>query len=167
MKGRRNERGKECGSATRPARIIQEEDFIMKKASKRVISLLLTLTLMFSAVMMFPSSVSAAYPKAFSLTYTDGTFSGSISFSSQSANAITKFTSIYGMTSNATLYYQYRDNATGKLSSSSSSAYKSDASTSVTATAIASPPNRGIFSNFLSADGIHTGKTTQHTHIDA
>ena len=31
----------------------------MKKTSKRVISLLLTLTLMFSAVMMFPSSVSA------------------------------------------------------------------------------------------------------------
>ena len=139
----------------------------MKKTSKRVISLLLTLTLMFSAVMMFPSTASATYPKAFSLTYTDGTFSGSIGFSSKSASAITKFTSIYGMTSNATVYYQYRENATGKLSSYSNSAYKSDASTSVTATAIASPPNQGIFSNFLSADGIHTGKTTQRTHIDA
>lgn len=139
----------------------------MKKTSKRAISLLLTLTLMFSAVMMFPSTASAAYPKAFSFTYSDGTFSGSISFLTQSASAITKFTSTYGMTSNATVHYQYRENATGKLASYSNSAYKSDASTSVTATAIASPPNRGIFSNFLSADGVHTGKTSQHTHIDA
>ena len=55
--GRREEKG--CGSATCPARIIKEEDFIMKKTSKRALSLLLTLTLMFSAVMMFPSTASA------------------------------------------------------------------------------------------------------------
>lgn len=168
MKGRRNERGKECGSATRPARIIQEEDFIMKKASKRAISLLLTLTLMFSAVMMFPSTASAEYPKAFSLTYADGTFSGSVSLLSKGASATTKFTSMTGLTVSVRVDYQYRDNSTGVLKSDYNTSYNSNASTAVTAPVTATPPNRGIFSKLVSADGTHTGRgPTQYTHIAA
>ena len=66
----------------------------MKKTSKRVISLLLTLTLMFSAVMMFPSSVSALVKRT-GVVQTDywlvGTknlkFSGTSYFASTGATA--------------------------------------------------------------------------------
>ena len=140
----------------------------MKKTSKRALSLLLTLTLMFSAVMMFPSTASAEYPKAFSLTYTDGTFSGSVSLLSKGASATTKFTSTTGLTVTVKVNYQYRDSDTGSLKNDYDTSYNSNASTTVTASVTATPPNRGIFSKLVSADGTHTGRgSTQYTHIAA
>jgi len=50
---------------------------LMKKTFKRAVSLLLTLTLMFSAVMMFPSRTSAA--SSASRTVGSYLFSGSVS----------------------------------------------------------------------------------------
>lgn len=161
--------GKERGSTTiRPARITYKEDLVMKKTSKRAISLLLTLTLMFSAVMMFPSSVSAEYPKAFTLTYADGTFSGSITISTKTATARTGYSSTTGLTVNSTIYYNYYSNATGKLLESYNMSTNSNASTSVSTAAVALPPNGGIFSKSNCARGEHTGKGhTQKTYISA
>lgn len=140
MKGRRNERGKECGSATRPARIIQEEDFIMKKASKRAISLLLTLTLMFSAVMMFPSSVSATLYEIGTKSTDTGSISGkvfsaSVSRPSGSATATSTFPVIAGLTAHVRLYYTIPYATTDWQKTENQ---KSDSSKTVTATASAS-----------------------------
>ena len=80
----------------------------MKKTSKRVISLLLTLTLMFSAVMMFPSSVSALVKRTdYWLVGTKNLkFSGTSYFASTGATATTKFPVTAGLTAHACAEYK-------------------------------------------------------------
>ena len=130
------------GSVTRPARIIQEEDFIMKKTSKRVISLLLTLTLMFSAVMMFPSSVSALVKRT-GVVQTDywlvGTknlkFSGTSYFASTGATATTKFPVTAGLTAHACAGYKINANDPQTLYYD-----KQTTNSGTTVSAVANPP---------------------------
>lgn len=84
----------------------------MKKTFKRAVSLLLTLTLMFSAVMMFPSRMSAA--SSASRTVGSYLFSGSVSISSNKLSAIarTNFGTMAGVTAKVTFYYLYGANKT-------------------------------------------------------
>ena len=106
----------------------------MKKTSKRVISLLLTLTLMFSAVMMFPSTASAA--SSVSSPVTNGyVFSGQVYFNSgnTSATAKSNFSVIAGITTTAKIKYTYRDSE-GVEKEVTPSSSQSNASTSVPAT---------------------------------
>ena len=114
----------------------------MKKTSKRVISLLLTLTLMFSAVMMFPSSVSALVKRT-GVVQTDywlvGTknlkFSGTSYFASTGATATTKFPVTAGLTAHACAEY--------KISSTDPGTFyydKQATNSGTTVSAVANPP---------------------------
>lgn len=112
----------------------------MKKTSKRVISLLLTLTLMFSAVMMFPSTASATLYETGTKAADTGSISGkvfnaSVSRASSSATATSTFPVIAGLTAHVRLYYTI---PYGTTSWQKTENQKSDSSKTVTATASAS-----------------------------
>ena len=95
----------------------------MKKTSKRALSLLLTLTLMFSAVMMFPSTASATVNEtgtspSFSMAVKNYNFWGDVSCTATSATV----RSGYGV--NAGLMADSKDGNSNSNYTTSVSAYK-------------------------------------------
>ena len=136
----------------------------MKKASKRVISLLLTLTLMFSAVMMFPSSVSATVNRT-GVVQTDywlvGTknlkFSGTSYFASTGATAKTNFPVTAGLTAHACAEYTINSTDSQKLY------YDRQATNSGTsATARATPPHGVMKKAYGGHDLSYNGEYAPH-----
>ena len=89
----------------------------------RILSLALTLTMLFTVIMAFPSSVSAAdwdYPESFSLAYSYGTFAGA-SVTAKSGitlkgTATTQFSkAANNLTAKAEMGYYRRNTITGAL----------------------------------------------------
>lgn len=88
----------------------------------RILSLALTLTMLFTAVMAFPSSVSAAdwdYSEGFTYRYSYGTFAGSSSVkkvgSDITGTATTTFSVIATLSVKADMAYYRRNTVTGAL----------------------------------------------------
>lgn len=115
----------------------------MKKTSKRAISLLLTLTLMFSAVMMFPSSVSATVYEtgtspSFTMPVKNYTFWDDVSCTSTSATVRSGYGINCGLMADMNIYYTNTSGYSSKTGNSNSnyttsvSAYKAVSGTVTT-----------------------------------
>ena len=107
----------------------------MKKTSKRALSLLLTLTLMFSAVMMFPSTASATVNEtgtspSFSMAVKNYNFWGDVSCTATSATVRSGYGVNAGLMADMTIYYTKSNGYSSKDGNSNSnymtsvSAYK-------------------------------------------
>ena len=133
-----------------------------KSVLKKLSNLALSLVVVFCAAAMLPSKASAAYgdPPSGSVDIANSTFRYQVYFSNSgktAATATSSFGKMSGLTANCTITYEYYRNSIlfpSKVTTSQT-AFNSNASTSVSATAQRDSSHTQQYSAFY-ADGEHS-----------